>query len=157
MAAFARALPQLATHAARPTFAPAAIRLAALPSSTSSARLLSSSARTAFAHHPSPNPRPSPSSAFDALRGAFAKSGSAGSKRGVATSPAPAYYGGAGSKQKVDWGKVGVNVGVGVAGAVGLNLLLNRETSPLQAHEWVRRPLSLLSSHRAGTLARSRL
>ncbi|KPV72820.1 uncharacterized protein RHOBADRAFT_17756, partial [Rhodotorula graminis WP1] len=34
------------------------------------------------------------------------------------------------------WGKVGVNVGVGVAGAIGLNLILNRETSPLQAHEW---------------------
>ncbi|GAA5852807.1 hypothetical protein JCM9279_006190 [Rhodotorula babjevae] len=138
MAAFARALPQLATHAARPTFAPAAIRLAALPSSStsSSARLFSSSARTAFAHHPTPSPRPTPSSAFDALRGAFSKSGGAGSRRGVATSPAPAYYGGAGSKHKVDWGKVGVNVGVGVAGAVGLNLLLNRETSPLQAHEW---------------------
>ncbi|GAA5897714.1 hypothetical protein JCM8208_000239 [Rhodotorula glutinis] len=133
MAAFARALPQLATHAARPTFAPAAIRLAALPSSSSTARLFSSSARSAFAHQPSPSPRPSPSSAFDALRGAWSKTGS---KRGVATSPAPAYYGGAGSKQKVDWGKVGVNVGVGVAGAVGLNLLLNRETSPLQAHEW---------------------
>lgn len=127
MAAFARALPQLASHTARPAFAPA-LRTAAFhhPPASTTSRLFSSSTRTHIAH------RPKPSSAFDALRGAWTK---AGAKRGVATS-SPSYYGDAGSKQKVDWGKVGINVGVGIAGAIGLNLVFNRETSPLEAHQW---------------------
>jgi len=29
-----------------------------------------------------------------------------------------------------------MGVGVGIAGAIGLNLVLNRETSPLEAHQW---------------------
>ncbi|BGP52309.1 hypothetical protein JCM10450v2_008280 [Rhodotorula kratochvilovae] len=136
MAAFARALPQLASHAARPQLAPA-LRAAFHPlpatAPSSSARLFSSSARAHFA--PPPHPR-QPSSAFDALRGAWRKAGAGGAKRGVATSPFGAYSGGAGAKQSVDWSKVGINVGVGIAGAIGLNLALNRETSPIHAHEW---------------------
>ncbi|KWU42775.1 hypothetical protein RHOSPDRAFT_29950 [Rhodotorula sp. JG-1b] len=40
------------------------------------------------------------------------------------------------SLNKIDWSRVGINVGIGAAGAVGLNLLLNSETKPLEAHEW---------------------
>ncbi|GJN94684.1 hypothetical protein Rhopal_007775-T1 [Rhodotorula paludigena] len=134
MQALARTVPHLVAHAAAPRAAPALFAAASAPALVRpSTRLFSSSARTAFLHQHPPTPRkPSPASPFDQLKGAWTRSGA---QRSVATSPAPSYYGG-GARQQVDWTKVGINVGVGVAGAIGLNLLLNRQVSPLHDFEW---------------------
>lgn len=99
-----------------------------LPSAPStSARLFSSSipART-FSPRPSSNPSP-----FANLRQAFHSS-----KRSIQTSPVYAGQQQGAPGSTIDWRKVGINVGFGVAGAIALNFALNRETrGPLAGFE----------------------
>ncbi|GAA6035542.1 hypothetical protein JCM8097_000306 [Rhodosporidiobolus ruineniae] len=136
MASFARAFPSLA-RAAQP--APVLLRSSARPvPSPSAARLFSSSSRTAFSHS---STRQSP---FTRAREAFrhsstvgqssssASASAAGAGRRTVATYAEAYGGG---KQKVDWRKVGINVGIGAAGAVALNLVLNQKDGSLAAFE----------------------
>ncbi|GAA5957301.1 hypothetical protein JCM8115_006949 [Rhodotorula mucilaginosa] len=139
MAAFARSVPSLVSHA-HPTVPLPAFRaaFAAAHPPAPSSRLFSSASRASFHHK-----QQQPSSLFDALRASFKpqQGSAAAQKRGIATGGA---YGssssrgayGAGAQNKIDWSRVGINVGIGAAGAIGLNLLLNSETKPLEAHEW---------------------
>ncbi|GAA6016704.1 hypothetical protein JCM10207_000153 [Rhodosporidiobolus poonsookiae] len=140
MAAFTRAFPALA-RAAAPSLAVPHL----LPSAPSaSTRLFSSSARafarpSRVAHAPFAPTRAAQSPfarAREAFRrpNAFGQQGQQqkGGQRGVA-SVTEAYGGG---KQSVDWRKVGINVGIGAAGAVALNVFLNRDpSSPLAGFE----------------------
>ncbi|GAA5838160.1 hypothetical protein JCM11251_004727 [Rhodosporidiobolus azoricus] len=130
MASFARAFPSLA-RAAAPT--PATLLRSSAPrfspSSSASSRLFSSSARSS-----SFQPRHSASSPFARAREAFRgqqQQQQQQAKRGVATVQ-QAYGGG---KQSVDWRKVGINVGIGAAGAVALNLFLNSPEGTLAGFE----------------------
>ena len=139
MAAFARSVPSLVSHA-HPTVPLPAFRaaFAAAHPPAPSSRLFSSASRASFHHK-----QQQPSSLFDGLRASFKpqQGSAAAQKRGIATGGA---YGssssrgayGAGAQNKIDWSRVGINVGIGAAGAIGLNLLLNSETKPLEAHEW---------------------
>lgn len=137
MAAFVRGVPSLVAHA-HPTVPLPAFR-AAFAAAHPSPRLFSSSTRSAIRHQVQHPHHQQPASVFDALRASFRKSAATGQKRGIATgqgaygSSSGAYGQRAGG---MDWGKVGVNVGLGIAGAAGLHLLLNGETKPLEAHEW---------------------
>ena len=139
MAAFARSVPSLVSHA-HPTVPLSAFRaaFAAAHPPAPSSRLFSSASRASFHHK-----QQQPSSLVDALRASFRsqQGATAAQKRGIATggaygssSSGGAY--GAGARNKIDWSRLGINVGIGAAGAVGLNLLLNSETKPLEAHEW---------------------
>ncbi|BGP58618.1 hypothetical protein JCM8202_006405 [Rhodotorula sphaerocarpa] len=144
MASFARGVPSLLAHAHpaplpafRAAFAaahPAPTAFQSTAAAAARARLFSSSS-TRAALPPRSHPH---ASLFDAVRANLAtRSASAVQKRGVASgaysSSSSSYGQQAGG---VDWGKIGVNVGLGVAGAAGLHLLLNGETKPLEAHEW---------------------
>ncbi|GAA6005961.1 hypothetical protein JCM11491_004073 [Sporobolomyces phaffii] len=97
-----------------------------LPLPSTSARLFSSAAPVRS------YPRPSKaSSPFAHLRQAFHSS-----KRSLQTSPVYAGQSGGQTGANVDWRKVSINVGFGVAGAVALNFALNRETrGPLAGFE----------------------
>ncbi|GAA5857988.1 hypothetical protein JCM8547_006651 [Rhodosporidiobolus lusitaniae] len=110
------------------------ILLRSLPSrATPSARLFSSTSRTAFRSSPSARQQQSPfASARQAFRSQGEKFGQ-GQKRGVATVQQTGAYGG--GKQAVDWRKVGINVGIGAAGAVALNLFLNQPEGSLAGFE----------------------
>jgi len=101
--------------------------------SASSSRLFSSSSRSYSRPPPFNTPRPSTTnsnpSPLASLRNAFY------SKRSIQTSP-QVYAGQSANGQRIDWRKVGINVGFGVAGAVALNFALNRETrGPLAGFE----------------------
>ncbi|GAA5889856.1 hypothetical protein JCM6882_004343 [Rhodosporidiobolus microsporus] len=128
MATFARAFPSLA-RAAAPSTAPATLLRSSLhsaprfPSSRPATRLFTSSARSTIQ-------QPRQSSPFARAREAFRAQGQQ-AKRGVATVQ-QAYGGG---KQSVDWRKVGINVGIGAAGAVALNLFLNSPEGTLAGFE----------------------
>ncbi|GAA5988538.1 hypothetical protein JCM10908_003611 [Rhodotorula pacifica] len=145
MAAFIRSVPSLVSHA-HPTVPLPAFRaaFAAAHPAPSTSRLFSSTARNAFHPKQHNTQHSQPGSLFDALRASFRpqQGGGAGAgaaqKRGIATGGAYGSSSGAygGAQKKIDWSRVGVNVGIGAAGAVGLNLLLNSETKPLEAHEW---------------------
>jgi len=101
--------------------------------SASLSRLFSSSSRAYSRPPPFNTPRPTSTnsnpSPFASLRNAFY------SKRSIQTSP-QVYAGQQATGQRIDWRKVGINVGFGVAGAVALNFALNRETrGPLAGFE----------------------
>ncbi|GAA5899661.1 hypothetical protein JCM5296_001391 [Sporobolomyces johnsonii] len=130
------ALPPLA-HAL-PTARTAFVHPIAIPKPPSSAasRLFTSSARSHHFSTPPPSgPKPSSSSSSKSSPFAFARNAFRGDgKRSVYTAPPTAYGGSA--RPGVDWRKVGINVGLGVVGAVGLNFALNRETrGPLSGFE----------------------
>ncbi|BGP20974.1 hypothetical protein JCM10213_003354 [Rhodosporidiobolus nylandii] len=122
------------TRALAPTLRPILARSTYSPApSRSAARLFTSTARPAF------RPATRTESPFARAREAFRPrvqqktGGQAGGqqKRGVAT----AYEAYGGGKQGVDWRKVGINVGVGAAGAVALNLFLNSPEGALGGFE----------------------
>ncbi|GAA5982066.1 hypothetical protein JCM11641_004314 [Rhodosporidiobolus odoratus] len=127
MTSFTRVLPSL-SHATRSS--PTLLRPLATSSSTSStsSRLFTTSARTAF----SPSLAQQRPQTWTKAREAFKAGGNASGKRGIATVQQPAYGGG---KQQVEWRKIGINVGVGAVGAVALNLLLNQPEGTLASFE----------------------
>ncbi|GAA6063771.1 hypothetical protein JCM10212_006267 [Sporobolomyces blumeae] len=97
-----------------------------LSSPSTSSRLFSSSTR---AYGRPPSSSSSNSSPFAGLRAAFHQ------KRPISTQ-SPVYSGSQAGGSSVNWQKVGINVGFGVAGAVALNFALNRETrGPLSGFE----------------------
>ncbi|GAA5898354.1 uncharacterized protein JCM6883_000998 [Sporobolomyces salmoneus] len=86
------------------------------------------SARLFSSHTRPSNIPPSP---FANLRQAFHSS-----KRSLRTAPVYAGQQSSSGSSQVDWRKIGINVGFGVAGAIALNFALNRETrGPLAGFE----------------------